>query len=80
MAQQEHYSRTLLPLPKIAHIFGSSVHLRPDLVHTHAPSTSIAPDTKELIYSPGRQGNTHVINSWAVTYENRRDIPLTLRD
>ena len=61
MAQQEHYFQTLLPLPKIAHTFGSTVHLRPDLARTHAPSTSIAPDT--LTHSPGRQGNTQVTNS-----------------
>ena len=45
MAQPEHYSETLLPLPKIAHTFGSSVYLRPDLAHTHEPSASIAEDT-----------------------------------
>ena len=60
MAQQEHYSHTLLTLPKIAHTVGSSVHLMPDLAHTHAPSTSIAADTQNLTHSPGRQGNTHV--------------------
>ena len=63
MVQQEHYSETLLPLPKIAHTFGSRMHLRPDLAHTHAPSTSIAPDTQKLTHSPGRQGDTHVTNS-----------------
>ena len=60
MAEQEHYSQTLLTLPKIAHTFGSSVHLMSDLAHTHAPSTSIAADTQNLTHSPGRQGNTHV--------------------
>ena len=68
MAQQEHYSQTLLPLPKIAHTFGSSVHLKPDLAHTHAPSASIAPDTQKLTHSPG---NTDVTNSQAVTRQNR---------
>ena len=70
MAQQEQYSQTLLPLPKIAHSFGSNVHLRPDLTHTHPPSVSIAPDTQKLTHSPGRQGNTHVTNN-TVTHENR---------
>ena len=41
----------------------------PDLAHTHPPSVSIVPDTQKLIHSPGRQGNTHVTNSQAVTYE-----------
>ena len=68
MAQQEQYSQTLLPLPKIAHSFGSNVHLRPDLTHTHPPSVSIAPDTQKLIHSPGRQGN--VTHSKVVTHEN----------
>ena len=63
MAQQEHYSQTLLPLPKIAHTFGSSIHVRPDLAHNHAPSASIAPDTQKLTHSAGTQGNTHVTNS-----------------
>ena len=63
MAQQELFSRTLLPLPKIAHTFGSSVHLRPDLAHTHGPSASIAADTQKLTHSPGKQGNMHVTNS-----------------
>ena len=62
MAQQKHYSHTLLPLPKIAHAFGSSIHLRPNLAHAQAPSASIAPDTQKLTHSPGRQGNTHVTN------------------
>ena len=53
----------MLSLPKIAHTFGSSVHLRPDLAHTHAPSPSIGQDTQQLAHSPGRQGNTHVTNS-----------------
>ena len=48
----------LSPLTKIAHTFGSSVHLRPDLAHTHASFASIAPDTQKLTHSPGRQGNT----------------------
>ena len=60
MAQQEHYSQTLLPLPKIAQTVGCSVNLRPDLAHTHAPSTSVAPDTQSLTQSPGK---THVTNS-----------------
>ena len=63
MAQQEHYSQTLLPLPKIAQTFGSSKNLRPDLAHTHAPSASIAADTRKLTHSPDRQNNTHVTNS-----------------
>ena len=62
-AQQENYSHTLLPSPKIAHTFGSSVNLRPDLAHTHAPLASKAQDTQKLTHSPGRQGNTHVSNS-----------------
>ena len=61
--QQEYYSQTLLPLPKIAHTFFSSVHLRLDLAHTHAPSASIAPDTQKITHSPGRQDNTHATNS-----------------
>ena len=63
MAQQEYYFQTLLPLPKTAHNFGSSAHLRPDLAHTHALSTSITPDTQNLIHSPRIQGNTYVTNS-----------------
>ena len=63
MAQQEHYSQTLLPLAKIVHTFVSNKHLKPDLAHTHAPSTSIAPDTQKLAHSPGRRANTHVTNS-----------------
>ena len=63
MAQQEHNSQTVLPLPQITQTFGSGVHLRPDLTNTHAPSTSIAPGTQKLAHSPGKQGNTHVTNS-----------------
>ena len=63
MAQQEHYSQTLLPLPKIAHTFGSSAYLRPDSARTYTPSASIAPDTQKLTPSPNRQGNKHVTNS-----------------
>ena len=63
MAQQEHYFQPLLTLVKIAHTFGSSVHFRPDLAHTKAPSALIAPDTQKLTHSPGRQCNTHVTNS-----------------
>ena len=63
MSHQEHCSQILLPLHKIARIFGSSVHLRPDLAHTHVPSPSITPDTQKLTHSPERQGNTHVANS-----------------
>ena len=32
-----------LPLPKVAYTFCSSVHLRSDLAHTHAASSSIVP-------------------------------------
>ena len=63
MAQQEYYFQALLLLPKIAHTFGSSVHLRSGLARTHAPSASAAPDTQKLTHSPGRQGNTHVTGS-----------------
>ena len=70
MAQQEHYSQTLLPLPKIAQTFGSSAQLRLDVAHTQAPSASKAPGTQKITHSPGRQGNTHVTNS-TVTHENR---------
>ena len=48
MAQQEHHLLTLLPLPKIEHIFGNSVHFKPDLAHTHVLPTSITPDTQKL--------------------------------
>ena len=63
MAQQEHYSQTLLPLPKIAYTFGCSVYLEPDLAHTHTSSILIAPDIQELTHSPSRQGSTHMSNS-----------------
>ena len=63
MTQQEHYSQTLLPLPKIAYAFGSSIQLRPNLADTHAPFTSIAPYTQKLTHSLGRRGNKHVANS-----------------
>ena len=63
MAQKEHYFQTPLPLPKITRTFGNSMHLRPDLVHTHAPSASIAPGAQKLTHSPSRQGNTHVTNN-----------------
>ena len=54
MVQQEHYSQTMLPLTKIARTFGSSIYLKLDLAHTHALSTSIAPDTEKLTHSPGK--------------------------
>ena len=63
MAQQEHHLLTLLPLPKMEHIFDNSVHFKPDLAHTHVLPTSISPDTQKLTHSPGRQGNTHMTNS-----------------
>ena len=63
MAQEEHYSQTLLPLPKIVHTFGSSVHLKPDFADTQRESISIAQDTQKLTHSPGRRDNTGVTNS-----------------
>ena len=39
--------------------------------HTHVPSASMAPGKQKLTYSPGRQSNTHVTNSWEVNYEIR---------
>ena len=56
-----HYPKQRTPL----------VQLRPDLAHIHAPSTFIAPDTQNLTHSPGREDNTYVTNSQAVTHENR---------
>ena len=52
-----------IPLPSrcTRHFFLClNTHLRPDLAHTHVPSTSISPDTQKLTHSPGRQGNAHV--------------------
>ena len=52
-----------IPLPsrcKIHFFLCPTTQLRPDLAHTHAPSTSISPDTQKLTHSPDRQGNTHV--------------------
>ena len=63
MAQQNGCSQTLLLLPKVAYTSASSVHLRPELAHIHAASTSIAPGTQKLTHSPGRQSNTHGTNS-----------------
>ena len=64
-------SQTLLPLPKVAYNFGGSAYLRADLAHTHSKFTSIAPGTWKLTYSPGREGNKHPTNSYAVTHEKR---------
>ena len=71
LTYQEDCFQTLLPLPEVAHTFGSSVYLRPDLSRTHAPSASIAPITQKLTHTSGRQGNAHVTNSSAATHKSR---------
>ena len=50
MAQKEHYLQTPLPIPKIVHTFDSSIHLRPDMAHTHAPSASITPGAQSSLF------------------------------
>ena len=60
MAQQEHYSQTLLPLPKIAQTFGSSAQLRLDVAHTQAPSASKAPGTQKITHSPEADRAIHM--------------------
>ena len=54
-------TRRLFPGPIT--ITQSRIHLRPDLAHTHAPSTSIVTGTQNVIQSLGRQVNTHATNS-----------------